>query len=108
MLNNSSIAFTERCGLFFWLTLKHRIDTYLLLPMAIEAGLIFLQGESFLPVQVKTNALNQQHLYCQVPVVATLCGLFMPVVTVAVVIGVNAPLTPIVYCDTLLSPALVT
>src|SRR5512146_3307231 len=37
-------------GLFFWLTLKHRIDTRLLLPRAIEAGLAFMPGEPFFPV----------------------------------------------------------
>jgi 2-aminoadipate transaminase len=37
-------------GLFFWLTLKHRIDTRLLLPRAIEAGVAFMPGEPFFPV----------------------------------------------------------
>jgi 2-aminoadipate transaminase len=38
-------------GLFFWLTLNRRIDTRLLLPKAIEAGVAFMPGEPFLPVQ---------------------------------------------------------
>ncbi len=37
-------------GLFFWLTLKRRIDTRLLLPKAIASGVAFMPGESFLPV----------------------------------------------------------
>ena len=47
-------------GLFFWLTLKHRIDTRLLLPRAIEAGVAFMPGEPFLPVQ--TSACGQLRL----------------------------------------------
>jgi len=41
-------------GLFFWLTLKHRIDTRLLLPKAIAAGVAFMPGEPFLPVEVES------------------------------------------------------
>lgn len=37
-------------GLFFWLTLKRRVDTRLLLPPAIEQGVAFMPGEPFLPV----------------------------------------------------------
>lgn len=40
-------------GLFFWLTLKRRIDTRKLLPRAIEAGVAFMPGEPFLPVEVE-------------------------------------------------------
>ncbi|MBI3478983.1 MAG: PLP-dependent aminotransferase family protein [Nitrosomonadales bacterium] len=36
-------------GLFFWLTLQRRIDTRLLLPRAIEAGVAFMPGEFFMP-----------------------------------------------------------
>ncbi len=36
-------------GLFFWLTLKRGIDTRLLLPKAIEAGVAFMPGEHFFP-----------------------------------------------------------
>jgi DNA-binding transcriptional MocR family regulator len=39
-------------GLFFWLTLKRRIDTRLLLPKAIDAGVAFMPGEPFLPGEV--------------------------------------------------------
>lgn len=41
-------------GLFFWLTLNRRIDTRLLLPEAIEAGVAFMPGEPFLPVDVES------------------------------------------------------
>lgn len=34
-------------GLFFWLTLKRRIDTRALLPRAIERGVAFMPGEAF-------------------------------------------------------------
>ncbi len=37
-------------GLFFWLTLNRRIDTRLLLPLAIEAGVAFMPGEPFMPL----------------------------------------------------------
>ncbi len=40
-------------GLFFWLTLNRRIDTRLLLPAAIDAGVAFMPGEPFMPVQVE-------------------------------------------------------
>ena len=39
-------------GLFFWITLNRCIDTRLLLPKAIEAGVAFMPGEPFLPMQV--------------------------------------------------------
>jgi 2-aminoadipate transaminase len=38
-------------GLFFWLTLKQRIDTRLLLPQAIAAGVAFMPGEPFFPFE---------------------------------------------------------
>lgn len=41
-------------GLFFWLTLKVRIDTRKLLPKAIAAGVAFMPGESFLPMEVES------------------------------------------------------
>lgn len=40
-------------GLFFWLTLNCRIDTRLLLPKAIEAGVAFMPGEPFMPLPVE-------------------------------------------------------
>jgi DNA-binding transcriptional MocR family regulator len=40
-------------GLFFWLTLNRRIDTRQLLPKAIEAGVAFMPGEPFLPMDVQ-------------------------------------------------------
>jgi DNA-binding transcriptional MocR family regulator len=39
-------------GLFFWLNLKRKIDTRQLLPLAIEAGVAFMPGEPFLPLEV--------------------------------------------------------
>jgi DNA-binding transcriptional MocR family regulator len=39
-------------GLFYWLTLDHRIDTRQLLPRAIDAGVAFMPGEPFFPVTV--------------------------------------------------------
>ena len=36
-------------GLFFWLALKHRLDTRTLLPRAIERGVAFMPGEPFFP-----------------------------------------------------------
>ncbi len=39
-------------GLFFWLTLNRPIDTRLLLPKAIEAGVAFMPGEPFMPAKV--------------------------------------------------------
>lgn len=41
-------------GLFFWLTLNRRIDTRQLLPKAIEEGVAFMPGESFLPTPVES------------------------------------------------------
>lgn len=41
-------------GLFFWLTLNRRIDTRQLLPKAIEEGVAFMPGESFLPTAVES------------------------------------------------------
>jgi len=38
-------------GLFFWLTLSRRMDTRLLLPAAIDAGVAFMPGEPFMPLQ---------------------------------------------------------
>jgi len=38
---------TPRGGLFFWLSLRHAIDTRALLPRAIEAGVAFMPGEAF-------------------------------------------------------------
>jgi 2-aminoadipate transaminase len=38
---------TPRGGLFFWITLKHIIDTRALLPGAIERGVAFMPGEPF-------------------------------------------------------------
>jgi DNA-binding transcriptional MocR family regulator len=40
-------------GLFFWLTLRHRIDTRRLLPQAIEQGVAFMPGEPFLPCETE-------------------------------------------------------
>lgn len=40
-------------GLFFWLTLNRQIDTRQLLPKAIEAGVAFMPGEPFMPVDVQ-------------------------------------------------------
>jgi DNA-binding transcriptional MocR family regulator len=37
-------------GLFFWLTLKHPIDTRKLLPRAIEQNVAFMPGEPFFPL----------------------------------------------------------
>jgi DNA-binding transcriptional MocR family regulator len=36
-------------GLFFWITLKRRIDTRKLLPIAIARGVAFMPGEAFFP-----------------------------------------------------------
>jgi DNA-binding transcriptional MocR family regulator len=38
-------------GLFFWLTLNRCIDTRLLLPKAIAAGVAFMPGEPFFPME---------------------------------------------------------
>lgn len=40
-------------GLFYWLTLKTKIDTRSLLPKAIEANVAFMPGEPFLPHDVE-------------------------------------------------------
>lgn len=40
-------------GLFFWLTLNRCVDTRLLLPAAIDAGVAFMPGEPFMPMQVE-------------------------------------------------------
>jgi DNA-binding transcriptional MocR family regulator len=50
--------------LFYWLTLNRSIDTRQLLPLAIEAGVAFMPGEPFLPVQVARSGqlrLNFSH-----------------------------------------------
>lgn len=39
-------------GLFFWLTLNRCIDTRQLLPRAMAAGVAFMPGEPFLPMEV--------------------------------------------------------
>lgn len=56
---------TPAGGLFFWLTLNRRIDTRLLLPKAIEAGVAFMPGEPFLPLAVSDGCgqlrLNFSH-----------------------------------------------
>lgn len=39
-------------GLFFWLTLNRHIDTRKLLPAAIDAGVAFMPGEPFMPMEV--------------------------------------------------------
>ena len=41
-------------GLFFWLTLRRRIDTRKLLPRAIAAGVAFMPGEPFMPVETES------------------------------------------------------
>lgn len=51
-------------GLFFWLTLKRRIDTRQLLPKAIEAGVAFMPGEPFFPLAEERSGqlrLNFSH-----------------------------------------------
>lgn len=51
-------------GLFFWVTLNRRLDTRLLLPKAIEAGVAFMPGEPFLPTEVESSGqlrLNFSH-----------------------------------------------
>ena len=51
-------------GLFFWLTLRQPIDTRALLPLAIDAGVAFMPGESFLPddaAATGTLRLNFSH-----------------------------------------------
>ena len=41
-------------GLFYWLTLNRRIDTRLLLPKAIAAGVAFMPGEPFFPEDLES------------------------------------------------------
>lgn len=51
-------------GLFFWLTLNRRVDTRLLLAKAIEAGVAFMPGEPFLPMEADGSGqmrLNFSH-----------------------------------------------
>lgn len=51
-------------GLFFWLTLKRNIDTRLLLPKAIAAGVAFMPGEAFFPAEAGARGqlrLNFSH-----------------------------------------------
>jgi 2-aminoadipate transaminase len=47
-------------GLFFWLTLNACMDTRLLLPKAIEAGVAFMPGEPFMPT--RASACGQLRL----------------------------------------------
>ncbi|WP_407277777.1 PLP-dependent aminotransferase family protein [Aromatoleum evansii] len=47
-------------GLFYWLTLRNKIDTRALLPKAIEANVAFMPGEPFLPHE--TEACGQLRL----------------------------------------------
>ncbi len=47
-------------GLFFWLTLNQKLDTRLLLAEAIEAGVAFMPGEPFMPME--TQGLGQLRL----------------------------------------------
>jgi len=47
-------------GLFFWLTLNQTLDTRLLLADAIEAGVAFMPGEPFMPVE--TQGIGQLRL----------------------------------------------
>jgi len=51
-------------GLFFWLTLKSKLDTRKLLPVAIEQGVAFMPGEPFYPEPIDaggTLRLNFSH-----------------------------------------------
>ncbi|MGD0959568.1 MAG: PLP-dependent aminotransferase family protein [Methylomonas sp.] len=51
-------------GLFFWLSLNRCINTRKLLPKAIEAGVAFMPGEPFLPVDAECSGqirLNFSH-----------------------------------------------
>jgi len=51
-------------GLFFWLTLKKKIDTRQLLPLAIEQGVAFMPGEPFYPEATNASGtlrLNFSH-----------------------------------------------
>lgn len=47
-------------GLFFWLTLNRRIDTRQLLPQAVAAGVAFMPGEPFMPMD--SNGCGQLRL----------------------------------------------
>jgi 2-aminoadipate transaminase len=47
-------------GLFFWLTLNEKLDTRLLLAEAIEAGVAFMPGEPFMPIE--TQGIGQLRL----------------------------------------------
>lgn len=47
-------------GLFFWLTLNQKLDTRLLLAEAIEAGVAFMPGEPFMPME--TQGIGQLRL----------------------------------------------
>lgn len=51
-------------GLFFWLTLNQKLDTRLLLANAIEAGVAFMPGEPFMPIETQGTGqlrLNFSH-----------------------------------------------
>ena len=51
-------------GLFFWLTLHQKLDTRLLLAEAIEAGVAFMPGEPFMPIETQGTGqirLNFSH-----------------------------------------------
>jgi 2-aminoadipate transaminase len=51
-------------GLFFWLTLNQKLDTRLLLADAIEAGVAFMPGEPFMPIETQGTGqlrLNFSH-----------------------------------------------
>ncbi|MES1191975.1 MAG: PLP-dependent aminotransferase family protein [Steroidobacter sp.] len=55
---------TPSGGLFFWLTLKRKIDTRQLLPLAIEQDVAFMPGEPFYPEPVEASGtlrLNFSH-----------------------------------------------
>ena len=51
-------------GLFFWLTLNQKLDTRLLLAEAIDAGVAFMPGEPFMPMETQGTGqlrLNFSH-----------------------------------------------
>jgi DNA-binding transcriptional MocR family regulator len=51
-------------GLFFWLSLNNKLDTRLLLPLAIEQGVAFMPGEPFYPHAIEASGtlrLNFSH-----------------------------------------------
>ena len=55
---------TPEGGLFFWLTLKKKINTRQLLPLSIKQGVAFMPGEPFYPEPVEaggTLRLNFSH-----------------------------------------------